>query len=233
MRVLVVSAHPDDLALSIGGTLFRLRRWATLRALVAFGQSRYVRPGFDLSGRTVEQVRHAEEVRFADLIGMAVSIGSLPDTSLRGGGDSAPAGQAMRERARELIEEQVTKFQPAMILAPAAIGRHADHVAVRDAAVSIRRRNLSVLLYEDLPYAVGREQQWAIQKRRPMRILVDSCIRKKAHALSLYRSQLARHDIEKVIAHAFSCGDGIAAERLYASQPGRSILRTHEVIETP
>jgi LmbE family N-acetylglucosaminyl deacetylase len=203
-----------------------------IRALVAFGQSRYVRPGFDLSGRTVEQVRHAEELRFADRIGMVVSIGSLPDTSLRGGGDRKPAVRAMREGARELIEEQVKGFRPSIILAPAAIGSHADHIAVRDAAVSFQQPNLPVFLYEDLPYAVGREQQWTILKRRPMRIMVSSCIRQKAHALSLYRSQFARHDIDRVIAHAFSCGDGIAAERLYATRAGRSILRTHEVLRT-
>jgi len=42
----------------------------------------------------------------------------------------------------------------AVLYAPAALGAHPDHVLVRDAALTLRRRGHEVRLYADLPHAI-------------------------------------------------------------------------------
>ena len=43
-----------------------------------------------------------------------------------------------------------------VVLAPAGLGGHPDHVVVRDAALSLARDRWRVRLYADLPHAIGR-----------------------------------------------------------------------------
>lgn len=221
MRILAVAAHPDDLALSLGGLLFKLRSRATLRGFVAFGRSRYSRRNFELNGRNLERLRHAEETAFARMIGMRIRIDDLPDTSCRGVDDFTPRrhSSGARELHRQVVSalrQEMAQFPPSALLAPAGIGRHADHIAIRDAALSLQRWNLPVILYEDLPYSIGRPSDAAVPRGRRVIVPVDDCIHRKARALLLYDSQLARLQIARVIEHASVRGQGGPAECLYA-----------------
>ena len=63
----------------------------------------------------------------------------------------APAGQsvdAIASALRELIDPD------AVVYAPAALGEHADHERVRDAALKLAADGQEVLLYADYPHAV-------------------------------------------------------------------------------
>lgn len=231
MRILAVAAHPDDLALSLGGLLFKIRSRATLRGFVAFGLSRYSRRNFELNGRDLEKLRHAEEAAFAEMVGMIIRIGELQDTSCRGVDDytprrHTPCSYELYRQVLSALGQEVELFRPSVLLAPAGIGNHADHIATRDAALSIRRWNLPVILYEDLPYSVGRSHGPASLWGRRVIVPIGRCIQRKYRALLLYNSQLDRPQIARIVKHASICGQGRPAECLYAVDArARTLIR--------
>ena len=65
----------------------------------------------------------------------------------------APRDNPSPDRIAERIAAAIGG--PSLLLAPAAIGGHADHVLVRDAAVALQREGWPVVLYADLPHAIG------------------------------------------------------------------------------
>jgi LmbE family N-acetylglucosaminyl deacetylase len=53
-----------------------------------------------------------------------------------------------------VVVDRLSEVGCAAVYAPAALGGHADHVLVRDAALVLRERGVRVLLYADLPHAI-------------------------------------------------------------------------------
>ena len=53
------------------------------------------------------------------------------------------------------LMQQVTDAMPgdALVMAPAALGPHRDHLQARDLALELHRRGMRVTLYADLPHA--------------------------------------------------------------------------------
>jgi len=121
-RVLVLSAHPDDETLGAGGTIvLNTRRGAAVRIWIATDGERQEGSSDDAGygGRRREEARLA-----AATLGAAAPIfAGLPDRSL----DSSPDALA------RAIGEQVSEFEPDLVLCPSPAEIHPDHRALSDA----------------------------------------------------------------------------------------------------
>jgi LmbE family N-acetylglucosaminyl deacetylase len=232
MRVLLLAAHPDDLALSIGGLLARLTGRAAISAVTVFGQSAWVRPGFDPADQSITELRRAEEMRFFAMAGIRGRILALADAGLRGYSEVSEIGPDPHRRrtaavVARTVEPFAKDFRPMVTFAPAAIGRHVDHVAVRDAALRLRPRCGALVLYEDLPYARPRSGYHPPVSCRGLRTshrahaICISPVRKRQF-LAIYRSQLEARDERAVGRHAFhrrTCAG--PAERIFVPRDRR------------
>ena len=166
---LFVSPHLDDVVFSCGGTLALLARrgWKTVLVTV-FTRSVPDPAGFALAcqldkGLSAEvdymALRRKEDREAARRLGAGETIWlDLPEAPHRGYG-SAPemfAGVLERDEAWRdvavLLEDLLGTHAPDVVLAPQALGGHADHLQVVRAVLEL---NLSpkVAWYRDAPYA--------------------------------------------------------------------------------
>ena len=121
-RILVLSAHPDDETLGAGGAIaLNTRKGATVRIWIATDGERQEGTG----SAAADAGRRRDEARVAAAaLGAAPPVfGGLPDRSL----DSS--GEAL---ARALAQE-ISEFEPDLILCPSPAEIHPDHRALSEA----------------------------------------------------------------------------------------------------
>ncbi|MFN3683788.1 MAG: PIG-L deacetylase family protein [Fimbriimonadaceae bacterium] len=132
-RVLLVTAHPDDEAFYVGGTLLRLREaGAVVRLVVMTDGDKGYYPFHDSRG--TGRVRRAEQQRAAELFGIqSVRFLGLPDGRLQAD-----------ERSVDALAEEIRSFRPQFLLAfdPEYVRRvyHRDHRRAGEAAVRAAER---------------------------------------------------------------------------------------------
>ncbi|MCX7800135.1 MAG: PIG-L family deacetylase [Fimbriimonadales bacterium] len=133
-RVLLVTAHPDDEAFYVGGTLLRLRETgAEVRLVVMTDGDKGYYPLHD--ARATARIRRQEQLRAAQLFGIrSVRFLGLPDGRLQ------PSEEAIRK-----LEPEFREFQPEILLTfdPEHVRRvyHRDHRHAGLAAVEAARRS--------------------------------------------------------------------------------------------
>lgn len=121
LDVLAIAAHRDDVELTCGGTLARLRRLGRRTGILDLTQG-------EMGTLGSAELRAEEAAKAAEVLGVAVreNLG-LPD-----------AGIENTPETREQVARVIRRFRPAVVIAPAPRGRHPDHrVAaqlIRDAA---------------------------------------------------------------------------------------------------
>ncbi len=181
--VLVAEPHMDDAAFSIGAHMLSLRESCVFTLVSAVGRSNFTRsagqPGNPLPRtREVSALRRAESrLAAAMLAGHHLALG-FEDAPLRhlrpyglysddpaviahalaaiGAFVGRPPSTADIDTLETLISETVDLSRYVEVWLPLGLG-HADHVATRDAWLSVLSRagaaTPTVRLYEDLPYA--------------------------------------------------------------------------------
>jgi LmbE family N-acetylglucosaminyl deacetylase len=136
---------------------------------------------------------------------------------------------AVLDRARRSIERAIAKHKPAVVLLPAGIGRHRDHLVTREIGrQAAERMAVSIAFYEDLPYA----------RRLPLRKLLDhfamlspdlyrlhipvadGFVAKRA-AVEVYRSQV---DARLIRTLAKSASPAEPCERIWSSAPASMLM---------
>ncbi len=213
-RVLLLSPHPDDIAWSLGATTTRLHAaGAELFALTFFGETRYA-PGHPAHGSTaVTEVREAEERAWAGWAGVRLHRHLLPDASLRGYDDDTEMGAEpeadMVAAVRERLRAELLAVEPALIVAPLAIGGHVDHSAVRH-AVSSMTFDTGLVWYEDLPYAEGRG---SVHTGHPVVVPARNLWHSKETGVRHYPSQCPEDVLPVLARHC----DEVGGERLWAA----------------
>ena len=121
LDVLAVAAHRDDVELTCGGTLARLKRLGRRTGILDLTQG-------EMGSRGSAETRADEAARAGAVLGVEMRENlALPD-----------AGIVNTPDTRAAIARVIRRLRPAVVIAPAPRGRHPDHrVAaqlIRDAA---------------------------------------------------------------------------------------------------
>jgi LmbE family N-acetylglucosaminyl deacetylase len=201
---LILSPHSDDAAFSLGGALAGGHLPQPCTVLTLFGRSNYARGGFHPTEAIprISTERRAEDQRWAEQTGVNLIYLDLPEAALRHGSHFdtifAPIapGDALPDTAERAIRDAVQRLDPALLLAPLALGGHRDHVLVQRAARALAD-GAGLGFYEDLPYAqeapeaehVAARGQ-ALRSPAPATIWFEADeVRAKMRGVALYESQ--------------------------------------------
>lgn len=173
-RHVFVSPHFDDVALSVGGTALLAAARGEPMLVVAVCSAT---PGGDLTGFAAGQheswgggtdpwrVRQDEERAAMAALGADYLWLGYPDAIYRGDmylsdddlfGPVRPGDAAIATRLVDDLNRIGQRAAAATVYLPLALGNHVDHQLCRDAAPMLAAGGASVLLYEDLPYALQR-----------------------------------------------------------------------------
>ena len=138
MRVLAISAHPDDAELGAGGIIQR----ADVRRIVVLSRGE---AGGDPQQRTREQMESAGILR------ATCSMHNLTDTEFD------------LKRTIEILEAEVREFKPDMVVTMAARDTHQDHrTTYRASMVACRDVPCTILTYVGPSSAPGFQPTWFV-----------------------------------------------------------------------
>lgn len=178
---ILVSPHPDDIALSIGGMIVGNMLPKPLLDVTLFTRSyhapygyrgispfieRMLPSGFRMGRRfrksltllEINRYRKREDLRFFKSQGIHNSDLDLLDAQLRGHRNPMNVSHHTRsdhlvfETIRSQIMKLTSRLDGGYILVPLGLGGHIDHQIAKDACLAVRG-NLCPVFYEDLPYA--------------------------------------------------------------------------------
>src|SRR5262245_14394493 len=159
--VTVLSPHQDDSAFSLAITICALvNAGHRVRIVNCFTVSNYAPyAAAATSTGEIRQIRRLEDREFVSRIGHGVDVIDLDmlDAPLRlDCSVSAVRRRTMNARddtdARR-IAGVLTRLTGKMLLAPAGLGNHIDHLVAREAGLRVSAAGYPVGFYEDLPYA--------------------------------------------------------------------------------
>ena len=245
--VMILSPHLDDAVLSCAALMMDAhRRDAEVVVLTVFNG----RPALPISeaatrfhsrcGHTDHNAmdeREKEDNRALEVVRARTERLQLPEALYRKHPDGAHMYQgdsaifvsdipAFDDAFRDVIDriaEQIEAVQPDMVLAPAGIGGHVDHLLVSAAAEQL---NCTVFHYEDVPYVIyERCRDWrgvSAARTAHLHYCSDEAWQAKNSAIECYTSQHSvlwyspgtwREDLD---AYAVTAGDGQRAERLWS-----------------
>jgi LmbE family N-acetylglucosaminyl deacetylase len=226
--VVVVEAHHDDAALSVGGLMLRTR--ARLTLLTVFSDSDSLHP--QVAGCAREAGLVPSELRARESQAAAAALGAEWEGLGRRDGEAEAADPDGRAALARAVADAVAWYVPegALVLLPAAVGGSPSHQAVASAAARFPRH----LLYEDVApvpaYAglTGAFWEWydrLLERYEPRYVDVGAVLEDKVRLASLYRSQFSHRQACTLTSHARAVGRSMAhlgatpvafAERLYA-----------------
>lgn len=259
-RVLAVSPHLDDAVLSVGATLANLvscRHFVRVVTLFAG------RPVDDLSDIAVSfhrkcghpsdgsaiRGRRSEDLAAMRILGSDVGHANFLDAVYRRRADGSwlcqheramfdtnlPGDECLERELRRHLEDQIRETKPDLVLTCAAVGHHVDHVLTFETTARVlRHRDISLLAWEDLPYALSSPTPGSLKEFS--RILVtpsETSWAKKWEAIAAYASQVrmlwGSRDWASILEkHATAQGSSRPAEvlwRVHTGVPGRDSLR--------
>jgi Uncharacterized proteins, LmbE homologs len=197
--LLFLSPHPDDLALSVGGTLIRLSRAGMkLRAITFFTESLfspYLKVG------DISRTRKEEDSLYFRSLGIEYLQLNLPDTSLRYPDNLLGEGIHEEEHLVSQAMELLSKERPKAVFSPLAIGNHLDHRIVKKAAL-LSFPSSKLVFYEDLPYA-SRVNHSGPEGALRCEVDVTDVIDDRERLLTIYRSQIGEEEMELVRRYLF------------------------------
>lgn len=241
---LVVAPHPDDAALSVGGSVFHLPKPVVL--LTVFGRTNFTAHGnFEADVEAVTRRRREEDRAYAERTGLEWIYLDLPDAALRvpqeyrfiiiSDPDESRAAlevdlQSPGPEVRAALRDAVGRMGSPLVLLPAGIGRHRDHVLVREVGREVAaERGCAAAFYEDLPYSASITDQairgWMAEldpELVPVPVPIDDTLEEKLAAVQLYESQMNYTLVDSL--RRIARRHGTPAERLWAKPAVRGLL---------
>lgn len=232
--IIALSPHSDDIPLSLGAAITAGNFGHPLTVIIVFSVSRYTRYRRGTAPQAATtRLRKREERAAAQVAGYDVDFLELPEPFARSGFVQiddifdpcrTPKSEPIWREAVSQISDSL-KGCTGPVLVPLGCGGHIDHKIVRAAFTEIgrRRRDLSPIFYEDLPYASSLSlstiaalvpRSWRGSPLHCVR-LAEGNIESKQQLLRVYQSQLTDEDIDRVCAHWSRLGN---AERVWMPQ---------------
>ena len=216
-HLVIIEPHADDAALSVSGrlltnlgkmrvTIITVTGWSntSLDSKLKYG---------DRGAKAISNIRRAESQLFAAKLGADHLQLEELDAPLRFKSSelwtkrhtlalwqdfwiwqrSGPS-QAEIKELRDLLGTMLKGLRPDMLWIPSGIGRHIDHLRVRNACLDLIKkerkhfRNCSIELYHDFPYSLvyDSDQTRAIKSEI---IQYGFNVRTKTHDISRFRNQ--------------------------------------------
>lgn len=172
-RIVILSPHLDDAALSCGGLLHALQGVATLVVTLCSGNPPPVATPEGSSkaparrGHVSPRIRRTEDIAAMRAIDAAFVHLSFPDAIYR---RSLQTGKLIYPSARErwiaphgddaayieelyqLLRRICLELGPILLVSPMGIGDHVDHQITARVAMRLAQAGASLLFYEDFPY---------------------------------------------------------------------------------
>lgn len=211
-NIVLLSPHLDDVALSIGGSVYNFPPQTTCTLVTVFSSSGYAPGCPDLSDvAEVTRMRHQEEQRYAKQIGAQLILLDFPDTSLLGYSEEQMQGDCQTDErfaaVCAAVNQSLTTLQPDLIFAPLALGDHIDHKMVFEAVQCSQyaQAKRPILYYEDLPYAwyytetalLAEIETKFAAKVEPLCADITAFTEQKRNNILLYPSQIPPNTFEE------------------------------------
>ncbi|MDE3050313.1 MAG: PIG-L family deacetylase, partial [Nitrospirota bacterium] len=177
-NILIVSAHPDDMEIGMGGTVAKLvREQAEITSLIVTDGGRASNP-FGWTEQRMAEVRRAEALRAAGVLGVKdVIFCDQPDA----------AEEVDVEAVRRKLVEVMTRLKPAEVYTlHEELDRHSGHrLAGRLVRESVSESGLTP------SGGVWAYEVWGPFARWDRLEYIDADVEKKRLAIAEYRSQVA------------------------------------------
>lgn len=222
-KVLMVSPHMDDIALSASGYMSRFCYDKEFDLLVIFGRQDYTLYQKFVNGQKYLLEEEKTFWRYMDI--RKGDILHFQDAPLRecydiktAIGSSLSASEIILKEKnlyleiQQMIDLALGKEEYRMVILPMGIGNHVDHILVREAGINCCIKNkVDALFFQDFPYVlsypndVGWVDKEGIQYSEE-RVNISKYIAIKRDAIKIYRSQLFDKQIEKIVNYALYDG---------------------------
>lgn len=160
-RILAIGAHPDDVELGCFGTLARMRNEGAEIAI-------FIATCGGVGGDV--EMRRAEAVASAKLLGVTPVFGDLPDTAIPDGHPTIG-----------LIEKMIADFKPEVVFTHSPNDMHQDHRNISRATVSASRF-VPIVLFHQTPSSTR-------QFKPDLYVSITGFLDKKLEALRLHKTQ--------------------------------------------
>ena len=224
--MIIFSPHSDDVAFSIGGLLSK-PQLPTTKVITVFNKTTYLRD--DLKRKTyskdkISGIRELEDALFARACGLSHCNLDVLDSSLSGYDDYT---EIVRDKKVSVLDDprgflvyrkvvsSIPKAYKNPIFFPLGLGNHVDHLLLLKVGQKIARdRNLTVVFYEDLPYAAdfSEEEIYRLSKKRinPSYVSISydiSAVFDRKNKLGqIYESQICDDYFHGILTHARRVG---------------------------
>lgn len=214
-KVLLISPHPDDIELSLGCSMNRNSERFEVCIWDVFTQKKYNKIEKDFS--EVIQIVKDEEFDVWKNREVHIIYDNFVDAQLR---HNCRASQLMGngslfkglKEERQLYKELKNSFcnliqevKPDYVGVPMGIGRHIDHLIVREMVLSIAGQ-YQIFFYEDMPYSMNKK--WYEEVRQEIIQSMDVIeftfffsaneVKKKMRIVQKYKSQFTKHELSMI-----------------------------------
>jgi len=217
----VLSPHPDDAQLALGGVLAR----GCGRVVAVFTRETWTRrPYYQARPALTASLLLAEERAACTVLGAELVLLDHVDAEARPAWSSGffAGGRAVSEVEPDLFAAVVADLAavlrgtPGPVFAPLGVGGHVDHLLTREAARVLVDPD-RLVYYEDMPYTVYGDAPAAAEGLVPHLLEADAQTADlKREALWCYRLQVTEATTTRVVRHGTQrLGAGAFAERVW------------------
>ncbi len=245
-NAVMLSPHSDDVALSLGAFLLARSILLNVNIITAFSISECTADDSINDSAIVSSIRKAEDVNFANSLCGHVEVSWLDrqDAPLRLHiPDEAVFSSNPFYMSRDEVQHLADKIKEEccnvdLLFAPMGLGKHIDHIVVRNAALELLKDGFPLVFYEDIPYAADLSLMDIDKNAKQLEYLTgqslelfpiktDVTIEKKLALLSCYRSQMDSRTESRVRLHASRTTGNSVVERVWVSKsslPGMKLI---------
>ncbi len=219
IKTLLVSPHPDDIAISIGGALLQDFFMKPIMMVTIFTKSNYSPKIKTNNIEMSSKIRQLEDIEFISKVKIDYLHFEFSEPPLRGYSHDGmfkcnePESDPLYEEIYNSLSKLIRSYPFELIVSPIGLGNHIDHIMTCDICFKIaRENNIKIIFYEELPYAsflsfkqIKIKANSISQYLQPIKIDITSKFNEKINNIKIYKSQL---DIIRTIVklHALQIG---------------------------